>query len=141
MEREIKRYRIRPKPYLCVSPEEALSTGISTGEQIVEEIDLVLNPGIGYFMYAAIRNLDETQIRKIPVSERGEKIFESRREAVKYIRENSGFDGAVVVEKVREADNPNFGFNAEKDEYEDLVKAGIIDPTKEAPQLSCLQVV
>ena len=89
MEREIKRYRIRPKVYLCLSPEEALSTGISTGEQIVEEIDLVLNPGIGYFMYAAIRNLDETQIRKIPVSERGEKIFESRREAVKYIRENS----------------------------------------------------
>ena len=89
MEREIKRYRIRPKVYLCLSPEEALSTGISTGEQIVEEIDLVLNPGIGYFMYAAIRNLDETQIRKIPVNERGEKIFESRREAVKYIRENS----------------------------------------------------
>ena len=89
MEREIKRYRIRPKVYLCLSPEEALSTGISTGEQIVEEIDLVLNPGIGYFMYAAIRNLDETQIKKIPVNERGEKIFESRREAVRYIRENS----------------------------------------------------
>ena len=89
MEREIKRYRIRPKVYLCLSPEEALSTGISTGEQIVEEIDLVLNPGIGYFMYAAIRNLDETQIRKIPVNERGERIFESRREAVRYIRENS----------------------------------------------------
>lgn len=89
MEREIKRYRVRPKVYLCLSPEEAISTGISTGEQIVEEIDLILNPGIGYFMYAAIRNLDEIQIKKIPITERGEKIFESRREAVKYIRENS----------------------------------------------------
>jgi chaperonin GroEL len=35
-----------------------------------------------------------------------------------------------VVEKVRENANPNFGFNASTDTYEDLVLAGVIDPTK-----------
>ena len=35
-----------------------------------------------------------------------------------------------MVEKVRENDNPNFGFNAQTDTYEDLVASGVIDPTK-----------
>ena len=35
-----------------------------------------------------------------------------------------------MAEKVRANENPNFGFNAETGEYEDLVKAGVIDPTK-----------
>ena len=43
---------------------------------------------------------------------------------------NSGTEGAIVVEKVRENDNPNFGYNAATDTYEDLVAAGVIDPTK-----------
>jgi len=48
---------------------------------------------------------------------------------IRQIAENSGFDGAVVVEKVKEKKG-NFGFNAQKTEYEDLVEAGVIDPTK-----------
>jgi chaperonin GroEL len=43
---------------------------------------------------------------------------------------NSGTEGAIVVEKVRENSNPNFGFNAQTDTYEDLVVSGVIDPTK-----------
>jgi len=43
---------------------------------------------------------------------------------------NSGTEGAIVVGKVRENGNPNFGFNAATDTYEDLVVAGVIDPTK-----------
>jgi chaperonin GroEL len=43
---------------------------------------------------------------------------------------NSGTEGAIVVEKIRENSNPNFGFNAQTDEYEDLVVSGVIDPTK-----------
>jgi chaperonin GroEL len=35
-----------------------------------------------------------------------------------------------VVEKIKTQSNPNFGFNASTDQYEDLVKAGVIDPTK-----------
>ncbi|MFN4226790.1 MAG: hypothetical protein ACK4F0_01430 [Candidatus Ratteibacteria bacterium] len=87
MEKEIKRYRIRPKVYLCLSPEEALKTGISTGEQIVEEIFLSKEFTLSAIMYAAIRNLSEEELKRIPVLERGELLFESRREAINYIKE------------------------------------------------------
>ena len=43
---------------------------------------------------------------------------------------NSGTEGAIVVEKVRTNDNANWGYNAQTDQYEDLVKSGVIDPTK-----------
>ncbi|MCM8804431.1 MAG: hypothetical protein NC833_04165 [Candidatus Omnitrophica bacterium] len=87
MEKEVKRYRIRPKEYLCLTPEEAITTGISTGEQIIEEVLLVKEFSLTAYMYGAIRNLPEEELKKIPISERGEKIFESRKEAIKYIKE------------------------------------------------------
>jgi chaperonin GroEL len=43
---------------------------------------------------------------------------------------NSGIEGAVVVETIRSHTSPNYGFNASTEQYEDLVKAGVIDPTK-----------
>ena len=46
------------------------------------------------------------------------------------IVENAGFDGAVVVGKLLESKDVNFGFDAQAGDYKDLVKAGIIDPTK-----------
>jgi chaperonin GroEL len=51
-------------------------------------------------------------------------------EPLRQIVSNSGTEGAIVVEKVRDNDNPNFGYNATTDTYEDLVVAGVIDPTK-----------
>ncbi len=51
-------------------------------------------------------------------------------EPVRQIVLNCGTEGAVVVEKIRISDNPHFGFNAATEEYEDLVKAGVIDPAK-----------
>jgi len=51
-------------------------------------------------------------------------------EPLRQIVVNSGTEGAIVVGKVRENDNPNFGYNASTDVYEDLVSAGVIDPTK-----------
>ncbi len=51
-------------------------------------------------------------------------------EPVRQIAGNAGFEGAIVVEKILADSNVNFGFNAEKGVYEDLVKAGVIDPTK-----------
>ncbi|HTB17874.1 MAG TPA: chaperonin GroEL [Bryobacteraceae bacterium] len=51
-------------------------------------------------------------------------------EPLRQIVLNSGLEGAVVVEKVRENDNPHFGYNAASDKYEDLIAAGVIDPTK-----------
>ncbi|CCQ75048.1 chaperonin GroEL [Magnetospira sp. QH-2] len=49
---------------------------------------------------------------------------------LRQIAENSGFDGAVVAGKLLEGTEANLGFNAQAGEYTDLVKAGIIDPTK-----------
>jgi chaperonin GroEL len=51
-------------------------------------------------------------------------------EPVRQIVLNCGTEGAVVVERISASDNPNFGFNAETEQYEDLVNAGVIDPTK-----------
>jgi chaperonin GroEL len=51
-------------------------------------------------------------------------------EPLRQIVSNSGTEGAIVVDKVRENSNPNFGYNAATDTYEDLVAAGVIDPTK-----------
>ncbi|MBW2354676.1 MAG: chaperonin GroEL [Deltaproteobacteria bacterium] len=50
-------------------------------------------------------------------------------EPVRQIASNAGFEGSVVVQRVLEGEG-DFGFNAETGEYEDLLKAGIIDPTK-----------
>jgi chaperonin GroEL len=50
-------------------------------------------------------------------------------EPLRWIAKNAGQDGAVVVEKVR-AQKGSVGYNAATEEYEDLMKAGIIDPTK-----------
>jgi chaperonin GroEL len=53
-------------------------------------------------------------------------------EPLRQIVNNAGFEGAVVAEKVRQNENLNYGFNAETEIYEDLVAAGVIDPTKVA---------
>jgi len=52
-------------------------------------------------------------------------------EPLRMIAANAGMEGSIVVEKVKEKKGP-FGFNAASEEYEDLVKAGVIDPTKVA---------
>ena len=50
-------------------------------------------------------------------------------EPVRQIIVNCGTEGAVVAEKIKNQPHPNFGFNASTEHYEDLVKAGVIDPT------------
>jgi chaperonin GroEL len=51
-------------------------------------------------------------------------------EPLRQIAGNAGFEGAVIIEKVRGNSDTNFGFNAATGEFEDLVKTGVIDPTK-----------
>jgi chaperonin GroEL len=51
-------------------------------------------------------------------------------EPVRQIVVNCGTEGAIVVGKIKANKDPNFGFNASTEEYEDLVNAGVIDPTK-----------
>ncbi len=51
-------------------------------------------------------------------------------EPVRQISGNAGFEGAIVIEKIRVSKDTNWGFNAATGEYQDMVKAGVIDPTK-----------
>ena len=46
------------------------------------------------------------------------------------IAQNAGAEASIVVARVKESKDKNFGYNAATDTYEDLVKAGVIDPTK-----------
>jgi chaperonin GroEL len=49
---------------------------------------------------------------------------------IRTIAENAGVDGSIVADKVRNNQDPNFGYNAETNEYGDLVKMGVVDPVK-----------
>jgi chaperonin GroEL len=57
-------------------------------------------------------------------------IRRSIEEPIRMIALNAGVEGAIVVGKIKESKEKNFGYNAATDSYEDLVKAGVVDPTK-----------
>jgi chaperonin GroEL len=87
-------------------------------------------PGGGVALLWAQRALD-----KVRGSDDDEKIGveivrKALEEPLRMIAQNAGAEGSIVVGKVKEANKVNFGYNAQTDEYEDLVLAGVIDPTK-----------
>ena len=51
-------------------------------------------------------------------------------EPIRMIAQNAGVEGSIIVAKVKESKDKNFGYNAQTDVFEDLVAAGVIDPTK-----------
>jgi chaperonin GroEL len=51
-------------------------------------------------------------------------------EPIRQIVNNAGVEGAIIIGKIRENDNNHYGYNAQTDVYEDLVKSGVIDPAK-----------
>jgi len=57
-------------------------------------------------------------------------VRRSLEEPIRMIAQNAGAEGAIVVGKVKESGKLNYGYNAQGDEYEDMVLAGVIDPTK-----------
>jgi chaperonin GroEL len=57
-------------------------------------------------------------------------VKRSLEEPLRMIASNAGHEGAVVLGKVKEAKETNFGFNAATDEYTDMISAGILDPAK-----------
>jgi chaperonin GroEL len=74
-------------------------------------------------------------LKKVKVSEEDEQIGvdivrRALEEPMRIIVQNAGGEGSIAVEKVRTSKEKNFGYNAQTDEYEDLVAAGVIDPTK-----------
>jgi chaperonin GroEL len=56
-------------------------------------------------------------------------VMRAIEEPLRQIANNAGLEGSVVIDKVKNGEGP-FGYNAETDTYEDLMKAGVIDPTK-----------
>jgi chaperonin GroEL len=86
-------------------------------------------PGGGVALLRAVKALDNL---KVPGDEQiGVNIVRRAvEEPVRQIVGNAGFEGAIVIEKIRGNADNNYGFNASTAEYEDLVKSGVIDPTK-----------
>jgi len=81
---------------------------------------------------ALIRCLSVLEGIKMPQAEqqKGVDIVKKAiQEPLRWIAKNAGFDGSIVVEKVK-IEKGGFGFNAQTEQYEDLTKAGVIDPTK-----------
>jgi len=57
-------------------------------------------------------------------------LLRALEEPLRQIADNAGLEGSVIVENVRRANKPDYGFNARTEEYTDLIEAGIVDPTK-----------
>ncbi|MCM8764956.1 MAG: chaperonin GroEL, partial [Candidatus Omnitrophica bacterium] len=87
-------------------------------------------PGGGVALLRCQKEIDSIDYVDEDEKTGGKIVYRALEAPLRQIAENSGMDGAVVVDKVRSADKESFGFNAETDQFEDLVKAGIIDPTK-----------
>ena len=87
-------------------------------------------PGGGVVFVKAIPALDKVKFDN-PDQKVGIDIVRRALKApAKQIADNAGQDGAVIVGKLLESTDANFGFNAQTGEFTDLVKAGVIDPTK-----------
>ncbi|MGD9384762.1 MAG: chaperonin GroEL, partial [Desulfobacterales bacterium] len=80
---------------------------------------------------ALVRCLDALEKIKIKADQKlGVKVvIRAVEEPLRQIANNAGFEGSVVIDKVKNGEGA-FGFNAETNVYEDLIKAGVIDPTK-----------
>jgi chaperonin GroEL len=87
-------------------------------------------PGGGVALLRCAAALDELKIKNSDEQTGVEIVKRALEEPLRQIVNNSGEEGAIVVGKVREAKDANFGYNAQTDKFEDLVKAGVIDPTK-----------
>ena len=86
-------------------------------------------PGGGVALLRAQSALDKikgSEDEKIGV----EIVRRALEEPIRMIAQNAGAEGSIVVARVKESKERNFGYNAATDTYEDLVKAGVIDPTK-----------
>jgi len=88
-------------------------------------------PGGGVALVRCLGALDALKLKgdeKIGV----DIVRRALEEPLRQIANNAGHEGSIVVQKVKESKDVNFGFNAETEEYGDLIKDGVIDPTKVA---------
>jgi chaperonin GroEL len=107
--------------------KDRVEDALNATRAAVEE-GIVPGGGVAFLrVLKALDKLDLTGEEKMGVNI----IRRALEEPMRQIANNAGFEGSVVVQKVAEGKG-NFGFNAERGKYEDLLEAGIIDPTKVA---------
>ncbi|RMG55756.1 MAG: molecular chaperone GroEL, partial [Acidobacteria bacterium] len=85
-------------------------------------------PGGGVAYIRALRALDNFTLDDADEQTGVNIVRRALEEPLRMIAQNAGHEGSIVVEKVKSNKNDNFGFNAQTEVYEDLVKAGVIDP-------------
>ena len=105
--------------------KDRVEDALNATRAAVEE-GIVAGGGVAY-----IRAMKALENANFPGEEQlGVKLVKrALEEPVRQIANNAGFEGAVVIQRVMEGKD-NFGFNAETGKYEDLMQAGIVDPTK-----------
>ncbi|MCA0249453.1 MAG: chaperonin GroEL, partial [Proteobacteria bacterium] len=86
--------------------------------------------GGGSALLYAIRALDKIRAGNDDQKVGVEIVRRALQAPVRQIAENAGFDGAVVAGKMLDQKDANFGFDAQKGDYTDMIKSGIIDPVK-----------
>src|SRR5207253_8293443 len=86
-------------------------------------------PGGGSALLRAIAAVETRQLRDDEAVGAGI-VKRAPEEPARQIALSAGFEGAVVIGKIRESKEENFGFNADTGEYGDMVKMGVIDPAK-----------
>ena len=87
-------------------------------------------PGGGIALLRAIPVLDNLKLDDVDQQIGVGIVKRALEEPIRQIVGNAGLEGSVIVEKVKNNENKNFGFDANAEEYADMIQAGIIDPTK-----------
>ncbi|HEY8852736.1 MAG TPA: chaperonin GroEL [Gemmatimonadaceae bacterium] len=87
-------------------------------------------PGGGVALVRAQKSLKGLKLAEADEQIGVDIIRRAIEEPMRIIVQNAGGEGSIVVEKIRQSKENNYGYNALTDEYEDLVAAGVIDPTK-----------
>jgi chaperonin GroEL len=87
-------------------------------------------PGGGVALIRAIPALSKVKVDDPDEQVGVDIVRRALEEPMRIIASNAGVEGSIVVEKVKTSKEKNFGYNAQTGEYEDLVAAGVIDPTK-----------
>src|SRR5207237_268103 len=87
-------------------------------------------PGGGVAFIRSQKALDNLKLAESDEQIGVDIIRRALEEPMRMIVQNAGAEGSIVVEKIRTSKDNNYGYNALTDEYEDLVAAGVIDPTK-----------
>ncbi len=108
--------------------KDRIEDALSATRAAVEE-GIVAGGGVAYIR--ALQKLESTQLEVEHEDQKFgiETVKKALPEPLKQIAANAGFEGSVIVEKVKEKDG-DWGFNAKTGQFQNLLEAGVIDPTK-----------